>query len=215
MVSHSRRFIFLHIPKTGGTSVSKALSRYGVALQGPKNCDSVYFKHAYARDLKRMLGDEYDRYFKFTIVRNPWDWVASNYAFNRGLHLPWTRGTPYAVSQGIPDWAAGWSFKTWLRWWLDTFSPSQSRMLTDAGGTLLVDRVLRFEHLHQDFEELCSDRDLRPAALAHEKRNEKREGFESYYDAESWEWVAVHFAEDLGRFRYDEAWTRVVTSSRP
>lgn len=202
MISHSENFIFVHIPKTGGTSVSNALGRYGTVLQGPANFGSIYFKHAYARDLKRMLGSEYDRYFRFSVVRNPWDWVVSNFAFNRGLHRSWTRGTAFCVDSQIPSWATGWTFKFWLRWWLETFSPQQSRMLTDGRGTMLVDRVIRFEHLADDFRDICSHLRLAPCQLSHHVKNGPRDSFASYYDSESWDLVAKHFYEDIERFSY-------------
>jgi hypothetical protein len=202
MISHTKRFIFVHIPKTGGTSVTTALRAYGLALQGERNYESIYFKHATAPDLRRMMGDEFYRYFKFAIVRNPWDWAVSNYAFNRGLHRPWTREANLPVSAGVPDWAADWDFKRWLKWWLLNLSPQQSQMVTDSTGRLLVNEILRFENLGAEFLRLCSILGIAPVNLPHAMRTRGRESYFGYYDRETQDWVARHFRDDIERFGY-------------
>lgn len=203
MISHTKRFIFVHVPKTGGTSVAWALRRHGIFLHDDCYFESVYFKHATASAIKRMLGPEFENYFKFSVVRNPWDWAVSSYAFNRGLHGPLVRNTKYAVGPGVPEWAADWSFKYWLRWWIDTFSPQQSRMLTDEKGAMLVDRVLRFEEIKSQFFGLCLRIRVWPRLLPHVNETSSRLRYPDYYDAETRSWVAKHFAEDIARFGYE------------
>jgi hypothetical protein len=202
MISHSKRFIFIHIPKSGGTSVEWALRKHGVWIDDDTKHEGIYYKHATARDLKRMLSDEFDKYFKFTVVRNPWDWAVSNYAFNRGLHGSFLRHTQYTATPRIPDWAKDWSFKQWLRWWIDTCSPLQSNMLTDSNGQLLVNHAIRFEDLRSQFYRVCWRMRVLPRPLQHIYKTTGRTHFESYYDDESRRWVAEHFAEDIKRFGY-------------
>src|SRR6185369_14186637 len=144
MISHTRKFIMIHVPRTGGTIVEMGLGHHGIWLQGERNYGSLYFKHAFAKDVKRMMGELYDGYFKFTVVRNPWDWVVSNYAYNRGLHHCYVMGTRYEAERTpgrIPDWAKDMTFDDWLPWWLDAFNPSQLALFTDDAGGLLVDEV--------------------------------------------------------------------------
>jgi hypothetical protein len=203
MISHRKRFIFVHIPKTGGTSVAAALAGHGTFLQGKHNFDSLYFKHATARDVKRMMGDEFARYFRFTVVRNPWDWAVSSYTFNRGLHRPFIRHTAHEVVGYVPEFARDWTFKHWLRWWIDSFGPLQSAMLTDEAGQLLVDEVIRFEEMAARFPPLCLKLRIWPRRLPHVNKTLAREhAYPAYYDDESREWVAQHFAEDIERFGY-------------
>lgn len=202
MISHRKRFIFVHIPKTGGTSVERALARHGTWLQGTQNFDSLYFKHAVARDLRRMMGDEYWRYFRFTVVRNPWDWAVSSYAFNRGMHRPFVRGSDYPVG-APPEFTREWSFKHWLRWWIDTFAPQQSGMLVDEAGELMVNQVIRFEELDAAFPRLCLRLRIWPRRLPHvNKTPDRLESYQSYYDDESRRWVEQGFADDIRRFGY-------------
>jgi hypothetical protein len=204
VISHRKRFIFVHIPKTGGTSVAQALGRYGTFLQGEQNYESLYFKHARARDIRRMLGDEFTRYYTFTIVRNPWDWAVSSYTFNRGMHGPYIRDTGHKVASTVPDFAADWEFKRWLRWWIDTFRPVQSSMLTDEAGAMLVGDVVRFEELDAEFPRLCRRLGLWGwRRLPHVNRTPGRErDYRTYYDAESRDWIERQFEEDVRRFAY-------------
>ncbi len=199
MISHSKKFIFVHIPKTGGTSVERMLCRYGILLQGPGNFDSIYYKHATAESIKRMMGAEYDKYFKFTIVRNPWDWIVSNYAFNRGLGRPWVIDTGYSLSGKVPDWAKDTPFSEWLPWWIDTLDPSQSVMFTDANGESLVDIIFKFESLTSDFNKLKTRLQLRiwRSRLPHLKSSNRESDYKSYYNDESIKLVQEHFALDI------------------
>ena len=199
MISHSEKFIFLHIPKTGGTSVEYMLRDFGTVLQGPKNFDSIYYKHATAESIKRTLKREYNKYFKFTFIRNPWDWVVSNFAFNRGLGRPYVIGTGYALSSSVPSWAKHMSFPDWLIWWIETFNPSQSAVFTGADGESLVDVIFRFESLVSDFNRLVGMLGVRSrtSEFPHLKRSDRMRDYESYYDHSSRQLVREHFARDL------------------
>ena len=174
MISHSPRFIFIHIPRTSGTSISSALKRHGgIVRSGLKNFYSIYFKHAKAESVQRMLGEEYDAYFRFTVVRNPWDWIVSNYEFNRGLHIPFVEGTRYPVSGEVPEWAKDQTFPDWLKWWIQNFRPKQSSMLVGKNGELLVDHILRFENIEEDFRKLCRRIGVSHRPLTHEKKSNR------------------------------------------
>ena len=203
MISHEHRFIFVHIAKTGGTSIEHGLEPYGKLLQGPENFESIYYKHAIASDLRRMLGPpEYETYFTFSFVRNPWDWIASNYAFNRGLARPFIIGTDYSISGKVPVWGEAMTFDTWLPWWIEEFSPSQASVLTDEDGRLLVDFVGHFEQLEDDFRRVCARLGLPAAPLPHLKATRNKKPYRQYYDATTEQLVLDHFKLDFELFGY-------------
>ena len=173
-------------------------------LQGAENFDSIYFKHASARDLKRMMGDEWEAYSRFTVVRNPWDWVVSNYEFNRGLHRPFTKGTRYDVSATVPEWAQSMTFEAWLQWWVTELEPSQLRLVASEDGTLLVQEVWRFEELGKCLREIRRRvGDWLPAETPHKtKSRSQRRGLEEYYTESTLKLVSDHFADDIRTFGY-------------
>jgi hypothetical protein len=96
IISHGRRFIFVHIPKTGGTSLALALESKAMKddiligdtpkakqrrnrLKGVKTTGRLW-KHSRLVDISGLLtSNEIHDFFVFTLVRNPWDRVVSYY----------------------------------------------------------------------------------------------------------------------------------------
>ena len=72
MISHKHKCIFIHIQRTGGTSIERW-------LQGEDQWNLKHnYKHittSYAKE--RAYPEYYDDYFKFTFVRNPYERVLS------------------------------------------------------------------------------------------------------------------------------------------
>ena len=201
MISYEKDFIFIHIPRTGGTSLESALGDMGCVKQGADNFKSIFFKHAKASFIKTIMGAKFENLFKFSIIRNPWDWAVSNYMFNRGLHRPFVAGTKYMVCSTVPSWAQSWTFKHWLAWWVETFQPSQSSMITGKDGKILVDHIIRFENLNQGFERLCQRLEIPFRKLPHRKKT-NRNHYRQYYDSQTTNFIEQHFSEDIERFGY-------------
>ena len=71
MVLHNLRCVLVHVPKTGGISISSVLK----SIDGGDNCRESHVVHESDLDLQD--------YFKFCIVRNPWDRFLSCYFYFR------------------------------------------------------------------------------------------------------------------------------------
>lgn len=101
IVSRRRRFVFVHIPKTGGTSLSLAYEARAAAddiligdtpkararrrrLAGVATAGRLW-KHSTLQDIRGLLTDEeIAALFVVTLVRNPWDRMLSYWAWARG-----------------------------------------------------------------------------------------------------------------------------------
>lgn len=84
---NDRNVLFIHIPKTGGTSIESWLSGLGtmrlhsIGMPPAVRCTPQHFR---LRDIDQLLGDGFFDY-QFMIVRNPYDRIASEYRMQRDL----------------------------------------------------------------------------------------------------------------------------------
>jgi hypothetical protein len=209
LLSVKHRFLFVHIAKTGGTSVR-------AALQAQRWRDPWYWpmflcsrlshlsghriatklpRHAKVVAAKELLPKEFfDQLFKFAFVRNPWDLQVSSFHHIR-------RERPQYLS-GHEDFAA------FLRWKLDPERPyqyhidtsieSQTDYLIDLSGRVVVDFIGRYERLGEDFAEACRRIGMPAPALPHQRQaRDRQKDYRGYYTDETAELVARHFARDI------------------
>ncbi len=83
LISHSHKFIFIHIGKTGGTSIEKVLCQHlNIDFEETKNdSEGNNWKHIWAKDMRERVGEKiWDDYFTFAFVRNPYDMILSLYS---------------------------------------------------------------------------------------------------------------------------------------
>jgi hypothetical protein len=178
-------YVFIHINKTAGSSIERALL--------------LRFEHRTALEKRAELGDwRWNRAFRFSFVRNPWDKVASHYFYRVKRNVTGLADNP------IP-------FPTWVHLAYEEHDPRyvnrpkmfmpQADWLCDRDGTLLVNYVGRFERLAADFAEVCRILN-RPATLPHLKRSGNRD-YRRLYDAGARRVVAQAFARDIEMFGYE------------
>lgn len=235
MLIHDLKVIFVHVPKTAGQSIEHAfLERLGESwktrhkyLMRPNENPAVgppRMAHLTApeyRDLGHVTPEQFDAYFKFGFVRNPWSRLASEYRFRRS-------------SIRVP-------FRSWL---LEQFPEPgfddlwrhvmpASDYLYEGDGRAAVDFVGRFETLAADYRTVAERLDaglpalrrvnsttgrgmqellrrLGPvrglrSILAETLRKSFRPAparWQDYYDADTRAFVARFYAEDIERFAY-------------
>lgn len=215
LISHNHKFMFVHIAKTGGTSVRAALrkyrwsGRYAPAILAaslmsqmtrPRHRLGVKFpRHAKAIAANEMLPAEvYRGLFKFVFVRNPWDLQVSSW-HHIGREKP-------SVLDGIT------TFEQFLRYKFDPERPYdymldisrelQSDYIVDLHGRTIVDFIGRYENLQADFVHVCDRIGIQRIALPHERRAEDREDYRRYYTDAMVDVVAEHYAPDIERLGY-------------
>ena len=204
LVSYHKKFLFVHIFKTAGTSVTNGLARHCYRPESTRPSNFLAFfstnwnkihripikKHATALQIRAALDREiFDSFFKFTFVRNPWDWQVSLYHYI--LEHPENHGHEETKKMG--------SFRNFV------FSRKKSAFtqtgcLVDESGCLLVDFVGKFESLEADFKTICDKVGI-TASLPHINKSD-RTAYQDYYDAETRDLTARLYAEDIERFGY-------------
>jgi hypothetical protein len=189
MISDKHRFIFVHINKTGGTSIEKAF----LPLADQKD---EAFKHASAKLYKTRFPDKFDDYFKFSFVRNPWDWLVSRYHWSKDHQ----RLIDYSFREFLDRLETGRELSAAARWMEAALAPQLNRLTID--DRIAVDFVGRFERLHDDFHHLCLTLQLNsPPALPHVFTTDHA-FYADYYDDQTAALVERLYAVDIGAFGY-------------
>ena len=212
ILSRGRRYIFVHAPKTGGTSLALALEARAMAddiLLGdtPKaknrrrRVDGVQaagrlWKHSMLTDLYGLVTqDEIEGFFVFTLVRNPWDRMVSYYHWLRDQRFD----HPAVALAQVHD------FHGFLRQ-----PPVQGairaqpygRYVTDAEGVERADLFLRLEHLEADLAPLEAHLGFRIGPVPHVNTSNRDRDWRPYYGDSEAEIVAKLCETDIKRFGY-------------
>lgn len=213
LLSHKHQFLFVHIAKTGGTSVRDALSRYrwdaryGVPqfivnklsqLCGHK-LGCRFPRHSKVIAAKEMLPAEYFAgLYKFAFVRNPWDLQVSSYH-----HIK--RERPHLVAD-FDDFDSFMRYKLNperpYQYHIDTSMQLQTDYLTDLKGNLCMDFIAKYENLQDDFNTICERLNLPTTALPHKRKAIDRKSYHQYYSAELAKLVDRHFQKDISLLGY-------------
>ena len=199
MINHEHRAIFVHIQKTGGSSITKAF--------GWKTNPSE--KHFRADQLKALYGEEaWENYFKFTIVRNPWDRLVSWWSMidpfrvqlEKGRQLNGFLSYVLATAQTFPEFLHKCTDEICDPDGEKQIFRNQIDYLADSDGKLMVDYVGRFETLTDDFQQIADRIGLR-SNLPHANAS-RRADYRSYYTDDLAQLVADKYARDITTFNY-------------
>tara|TARA_Y100000591_G_C21743897_1_gene650850 strand:- start:449 stop:1084 length:636 start_codon:yes stop_codon:yes gene_type:complete len=208
VIYKEKKVIFLHIYKTGGKTVKDALLQNQEPTPLPlKIYNNTFGKfglrkyylphqmlnsHIRAVDYKKYLGEEnFNQYYKFTIVRNPYDWQVSLYHFMREKKDHFQH-----------DLIMSMTFKEYIKWRCAEDLKLQSYFIYDDEGNKLIDYLGKFENLANEINHVASKNGLHVAEVK-KLGASKRTDFRDYYDNETKELIKKHFEKDFELFGYD------------
>lgn len=201
IVSKKYKFIFIHIPKTGGSSIAEPdyQSSQGALIRHLGKDDYVQAGHIRAVGLKSRMGSSWDDYFKFAFVRNPWDRTVSLYHyFLQDAEKQQTR-----LGKEIAKFGSFGEFcKNMNNIELDPHFDPQISYMIDYEGNFLLDRVGHFESLQEDMNQICMRIGLPPLELPHFRKS-RRENYRDYYDEKTAEIIATKYKSDIDAFKYN------------
>jgi hypothetical protein len=207
LISYSHKFIYVHVYRVAGTSVRDALFRYAYIPDRQLHLRLLRMMgvhrlvrhhrleqldgHATAREIKEKLPPGvFKSFFKFTFVRNPWDWQVSLYHFALQNRSHWQHRLIESLG----------SFEKYLEWRVNEDMHLQKDFVIDPNGKLLVDFVGKYFSLAQDFRYVCH-RTQCNSVLPH--LNGSLHGdYRQYYTGRTIKLVAEAFKEDIEYFGY-------------
>ena len=179
---------FIHITKTGGTSVR----RY---LKMPNEKKAEGKKHMTGQDIQATVSPQRFSEFRFfTVVREPFDRMQSYWKYRM-------RKRAAAGKERIP-------FDQWLLKLVELPIQNNSRRTQahylQANGTFLPNvHILRFEHLESELTGFAQAHHLKTLkAFPHANPSAVPEGFDGGYTPAMRDLVREMFEEDFERFGY-------------
>lgn len=211
IVSHGRKFIFVHIPKTGGTALSLALEQRAMAddiLIGdtPKakrrrkrvaalQTSGRLWKHSRLTDIEDVVGRAaFNAYFVFTLVRNPWDRAVSTYHWLRQQTFdhPTTR-----LAKAV-------DFTSFLNdaYFLRSFAHPYAHFVEDKAGVEQPAHFFRLERLDEELVPLWDHLGFNLNPIAPANVSPRKRDYRSYFTDADQETIARVCADDIARFGY-------------
>ena len=188
MINHEHKFIFIHIPKSGGTSIGKSLL----------NDDSLYDNKSHNPYSKELVMPIYDDYFKFSIVRNPWARLVSLFY------------------EKTPRFTGGISFSDYIK--EICINNTNSSILQRDKNAILhsspyldywfngtidkIDFVGKFEDIQNCWKTISKRLQYSTSLLPKRRIGVYSKHYTEYYDAETRQIVAEKYAKDIEYFGY-------------
>lgn len=199
MIDHIHKCIFIHIPRCAGGYIKKTLDpAYKMELK--KEVNRRQLCHATASDLQN-LGSQFDEYYKFAMVRNPFERLVSAYIYYMKREKMQDSFSNFVLREGQFGEAlfnAG------------QFSPAgilvnlrpMVDFLYDENGKILVDFVGRYESFQTDFTHIRSVLKITGARRRRHIHKTKHFRWRWYYDTRLLKIVRERYKDDFLKFGY-------------
>jgi hypothetical protein len=192
MICPKYKTIFIHIPKTAGTSVESMFGFVETFPNSRKFIENTRGKHLLAHELKSSSPIEFDNYFKWSIVRNPW-----------ARELSYYNMVKFQLKHRHMD------FKQYLKESATPNIKSKKRTLKNQVDYLLiddnvaVDEIVRYENLEYGWQRICEKINKPYEKLNHLRKTKTKQEIHEIYDQECIDIVADLRKDDIEFLNYD------------
>lgn len=228
MLSRKYKCVFVHIPKVAGQSIERVFlglhglswdDRAALLLSPNDNPDLgpprlAHLKASEYVSCGHMSQHDFELFYKFSFVRNPWERLVSVYRY-LGL------AEDMSFKQFLVE-----DFSATENWEPRLMKAPQYDYLFTENGEQLVDYIYRFEELQAGFDKVCGAIGMPATDLPHanktgkgrsalhaikqvikmmspfHKIHDQHEHYTSYYDDEAKEIVANLYAREIEYFKY-------------
>jgi len=197
--NHKYKCIFIHIPKTAGTSFGRTI--FENRDPSVSHTDALYYK-VFEPKLFR-------EYFKFTFVRNPWDRVLSNFNYFRRTdkieRVPQLKETKFLTQYN--------DFESFV---MDLCNPKirehllsmyhfrkQNEFIYDYKMNLLIDYLGYFETFNDDSDNILLKLNRSELKIPHLNSSKKEKDYKDVYTDKTRDIVSKLYPEDIELFGYN------------
>ncbi len=208
IISRGRKYVFVHIPKTGGTALTLALearamrddiligdtpkARARLARNKANPATAHLRKHTPLAQIGALLADDY---FCFTLVRNPWDRLVSYYHWLRAqnfAHPAVSLAKSVDFTGFLNDGATQAALAAW---------PAQAYM-RDAKGVDRANAYVRLEHLQQDLAQIEAYLGFSLGPMARQNMSLRDRDWRKYYTDDGAAIISRICHADISAFNY-------------
>lgn len=198
LLDRQNNFIFIHIYKCGGMSLRKSIMDKVPSIEVTKS-------HSTAKETKEYFikNDSlkiWETSFKFSFVRNPYDWTVSLYEFIR-------KNPTHENYHEIKE----FDFEQFCVWYLKKLNNHDmningrfntlSQFLYDDENNLLVDFIGKLENFEQDYKYISEKLGLKKEIPKINESNRDK-NYKNYYNEKTKEMITRAFHQDLINFNY-------------
>lgn len=190
-ISHKKKYIFIHIPKTGGNSLTKFLKK-DISNKYYFDNDSIliYSEFDSKKEIKHRTINYYnnrydlDKYFKFCIVRNPYDRIMSHYFYD----FKYTKKKKFEKNDFIK--------------FVKSHKMTQFNYVS-IDGEIKMDKIVRFENMINDFKDIDIFKNIDFSRFPHiNKSKNNKNKYQKFYDNELQDLVYNTYLKDFEEFNY-------------
>jgi len=215
MVSDFFKIVFIHIPKTGGTSIEKVFwplsfmksekNLFGGFINDYENkYQTGGLQHLKWYQIFQEIGDrKFNDYYKFSIVRNPYDKAVSQYEYlkKRNDLLHYINAKSDLTFLEYCEKINSFSHVQW--------EPQHNFVFDKATDEFKANRIIKLEDINTDFQELRKDVVSRnklygifvPNKLPHLNKS-RRKNFKKYYCSKTYDLITTKYSKDLKLLDY-------------
>lgn len=208
IVSHKYKALYIATPKTGSTSIREALKPYFEVT--PKTFSKLgipeFEEHLMPRDAKKYFDQQnwdWDSYFKFTFVRNPWAVHLSRWNYRLKL---FNGDKEYPLSHGQYGW-----YKKEVSKYINKYKNFENWTINAdhsfpwyhyKNWTYDLDFIGKTESSQKDIDYVSKKIGLPRIKLPHRNKSTSAH-YSTYYNETTKNIVAEAYAKDIEYFGYE------------
>ncbi len=189
MINHKNKFIFIHIPKTGGRSIQHTLLK---KFNHDNNIHNiVHNPHISLKDYKEYIGDKIYKYYTFAFVRNSYEKLVSEYF--------------YCIRMNLINTSEFSSFKKFLMKGGMSYSyEHHSKLQLDfiKDENIKISFIGNFKNINSDFQKICRNINAPSLPLLH-KNKSTHCCYTKYYDNDCIDYVNDLYHKDIDFFGFN------------
>lgn len=211
LISDSHKFIYLCGGKCATGSIINAIKKdksvQTYVLEKKNKSDwNKFNKHMPAKIVKKRVGEKkWNDYFKFTFVRNPYDWVSSVFFFHvkrgmKGYQTPKDGLLKKEHIRLIVDYCKSPIGK---RYDNTVNMRTQYGFASNINGDIELNYIGKVENIQYDFDKICKKLKIKSTQL--ENRNvssNKTKSYRDRYTPEARKVVEKYWKQDIKYFNY-------------